>query len=140
MKSILVKLLYHEIITLNSCQIHITSSQFFEVILSNLYFYLSLDLKLHDTTTFFNRNHSNHLVKSLQRAFSIFVKLLLIFCFLQISLRTIFEPKMYDGNALPIEMSVHVNSSNPELTTNLDDNQFDIKVPVIVETDIVIRG
>ena len=89
---------------------------------------------------FLNRNHSNHLVKSLQRAFSIFVKLLLIFCFLQISLRTIFEPKMYDGNALPIEMSVHVNSSNPELTTNLDDNQFDIKVPVIVETDIVIRG
>ena len=47
---------------------------------------------------------------------------------------------MYDGNALPIEMSVHINSSNPELTTNLDDNQFDIKVPVIVETDIVIRG
>ena len=50
------------------------------------------------------------------------------------------QPIVTDGKALPIELTVQVNSSNPELTTNLDDNDVDINIPVYVETDIVIRG
>lgn len=50
------------------------------------------------------------------------------------------KPIMHDGQALPIDLNVQVNSSNPELTTNLDDNEIDINIPVYIETDIVIRG
>ena len=45
-----------------------------------------------------------------------------------------------DGNAMPIDIRVNVNSSNPELTTSLNDNDIRLDIPVIVETDIVIRG
>ena len=41
---------------------------------------------------------------------------------------------------MPIEISLHANSSNPELTTSLDDNKLDLNIPVYVETDFVIRG
>ena len=44
------------------------------------------------------------------------------------------------GNAAPIEIRCKVNSSNPELTTTLDDNNMELQIPFIVETDIVIRG
>merc|ERR1719232_1803941 len=35
---------------------------------------------------------------------------------------------------------MNVNSSNPELPPSLDNNNVNIKIPVYVETDIVIRG
>ena len=45
-----------------------------------------------------------------------------------------------DGTAMPIELYMNVNSSNPELPPSLDNNNVNIKIPVYVETDIVIRG
>ncbi len=60
--------------------------------------------------------------------------------FSMISLRTIVKPIMKDGNALPIAITMRVNSSNPELTTSLDDNDVKLDIPVIVETDMIIRG
>ena len=51
------------------------------------------------------------------------------------------KPTISDGGiAMPIELSLNINSSNPELTPSLDNNKVDLKVPVYVETDIVIRG
>jgi hypothetical protein len=49
-------------------------------------------------------------------------------------------PTVYDGHAQPIQIALNANSSNPELTTSLNDNQVDLTIPVIVETDIIIRG
>ena len=66
--------------------------------------------------------------------------IIIVFLIFQISLSTIMKPIMHDGQALPIDLNVQVNSSNPELTTNLDDNEIDINIPVYIETDIVIRG
>ena len=60
--------------------------------------------------------------------------------FFQISLKTIWRPVVTVGNAAPIEIKCKVNSSNPELTTTLGDNNIELKIPFIVETDIVIRG
>ena len=64
----------------------------------------------------------------------------IFFVFFQISLKTVLKPNIDDGNAMPIEISLHANSSNPELTTSLDDNKLDLNIPVYVETDFVIRG
>merc|ERR1719412_647825 len=47
---------------------------------------------------------------------------------------------IHDGIAMPIELGISINSSNPELTTSLDDNKVDLIIPVYVETDIIIRG
>ena len=60
--------------------------------------------------------------------------------FSMISLRTVLKPNIDDGNAMPIEIKLHANCSNPELTTSLDNNQLDLNIPVYVETDFVIRG
>lgn len=49
-------------------------------------------------------------------------------------------PLVHNGNAMPIIIKLAVNSSNPELTTSLDDNQLELTIPVYVETDMVIRG
>ena len=49
-------------------------------------------------------------------------------------------PMINDGRALPIELSFNINSSNPEANTSLGDNNVEMKIPVYVETDIIIRG
>ena len=49
-------------------------------------------------------------------------------------------PMINDGRALPIELALNINSSNPETNTSLDDNAVEMKIPVYVETDIIIRG
>ncbi len=60
--------------------------------------------------------------------------------FSKISLRTLVMPMMNDGNAMPIELKVSVNSSNPELNASLDNNMIQARIPVYVDTDIIIRG
>jgi hypothetical protein len=48
-------------------------------------------------------------------------------------------PMINDG-ALPIELAIKINSSNPETNTSLSDNNIEMKIPVYVDTDIIIRG
>ena len=60
--------------------------------------------------------------------------------YFQISLKTLMMPMINDGRALPIELSFNINSSNPEANTSLGDNNVEMKIPVYVETDIIIRG
>ena len=61
--------------------------------------------------------------------------------FSKISLKTVMMPVINDaGIAMPIELGISINSSNPELETSLNDNAIDLTIPVYVETDIVIRG
>ena len=61
--------------------------------------------------------------------------------FSMISLKILLKPNINDGNsAMPIQIKLAANSSNPELTTSLNDNHVDLNIPVYVETDFVIRG
>ena len=40
----------------------------------------------------------------------------------------------------PLEISVVANSSNAEVFNMTEDNQIHINLPVIVETNIILRG
>lgn len=59
----------------------------------------------------------------------------------QITLRTTFKPSvLVEGSASPIAIQVWVNSSNPEDSLTTSNNHVSFTIPVIVETDIILRG
>jgi len=59
----------------------------------------------------------------------------------QIWLRTTFTPSVVGlEGGKPLEISVVANSSNAEVFNMTEDNQIHINLPVIVETNIILRG
>ena len=60
---------------------------------------------------------------------------------LKIWLRTTFTPSVVGlEGGKPLEISVVANSSNAEVFNMTEDNQIHINLPVIVETNIILRG
>ena len=68
----------------------------------------------------------------------------------QISLKTTIRPDVVgngergklssEAKASPIKIDITVNSSNPEEEANVANNRVALTIPVIVETDIILRG
>ena len=45
-----------------------------------------------------------------------------------------------EAKASPIKIDITVNSSNPEEEATVSNNRVALTIPVIVETDIILRG
>ena len=64
----------------------------------------------------------------------------LSFLFFQVRFRITVKPFFDEGGISVLNFSLHANSSNPELTSSLQDNVYRVSIPVIVETELIIRG